>query len=177
MSSRADVATFECSARKQPMSRNPAVNTNPHAIADKAKYEYVGVTEQIGAMHDRLTELAEAGRLDADESESLQDDLFLIWESVCRATIFAAAPDKADWEGDWDTLAEDWNTYSDGRTVVTRVRMQPRLGTDPNSARNQEDNTYLHLSDTGDEGVVCHVAHPDPADDQFLDDAPQRLGF
>ena len=66
------------------MSRTPAVNPNAQDIADKAKYEYVGVTERLGAMHDRLTELADTGLLDADESLNLQDDLFLIWESVLK---------------------------------------------------------------------------------------------
>jgi hypothetical protein len=155
------------------VSRTPAVNPNAQDIADKAKYEYVGVTERLGAMHDRLTELADTGLLDADESLNLQDDLFLIWESVCEATLFAVVPADADWE-DWDTLAEDWNTYSDGRTVVTRVRIEPRSHTDPNSARNQEDNKYLHFCATGDEGVIYYVAPPDPADNQFVDDvSPQ----
>ena len=156
------------------MSRTPAVNPNAHDIADKAKYEYVGVTERLGAMHDRLTELADTGLLDANESKNLQGDLFLIWESVCDATLFAVVPDDADWEGDWDTLAEDWDTYSDGRTVVPRVRREPRSHTDPNSARNQEDNRYLHLDDTGDEGVIYYVAPPDPADNQFVDDVPPQ---
>jgi hypothetical protein len=156
------------------MSRTPAVNPNAQDIADKAKYGYVGVTQRLGAMHDRLTELADAGLLDADESLNLQDDLFVIWENVCLATLFAVVPDDADWEGDWDTLAEDWNTYSDGRTVVTRIRVEPRPHTDPNCARNQEDNQYLHLQDTGDEGVVYHVEPLDPADNQFVDDvSPQ----
>src|ERR1700739_1415938 len=117
------------------MSRTPAVNRNAHDIADKAKYGYVGVTQRLGAMHDRLTELADTGLLDADESLNLQDDLFLIWESVCQATLFAVVPDDVDWEGEYDTLAEDWNTYSDGGTVVTRFRIEPRSHTDPNSAR------------------------------------------
>jgi hypothetical protein len=155
------------------MSRTPAVNTNPHAIADKAKYEYVRVTEQIGAVSDRLTELADAGLLDAGESSNLQDQLFSMWEDVCAATLFAVMPADADLD-DWDTLAADWNTYSDGRTVLTRIRIEPRPGTDPNSARNQEDNTYLLLDDTGDEGVIYCLAQPGPADDQRVDDVPQQ---
>lgn len=140
------------------MPKTPAVNPNVHDIADKIKHEHVRVT----------------GLLHADEALNLQDELFLIWENVCAATLFAVVPDDADWEGDWDTLAEGWNTYSDGRTVVTRIRIEPPPHTDPNSARNQQDNTYLHLCDTGDEGVIYCVAQPNPADDELVDDAPRQ---
>ncbi|OBI24101.1 hypothetical protein [Mycobacterium sp. E2497] len=156
------------------MSRTPAVNENPQAIADKAKYEYVMLTEQLGALEDRMTELAEAGLLDADESSNLRDEVFRIWEGVCAATLFALVPDDWDLEADWDTFAEDWNTYSDGRTVLTRIRIEPRPHTDPNSVHNEEDDTYLLLDDTGDEGVIYYLAPPGPADDQLVDDVPQQ---
>lgn len=157
------------------MPRTPAINPNSHAVADKAKYEYVRVTLRFGAMHRRLSELADAGLLDDDESFDLQVDLYSIWEIVCEATMFAVLPADVDRERDWDTLAEDWNTYSDGRTVITRSRIEPRPRTDPTWPCNQLKNWCLEFEDVGEQGVIYYVAHPDPAGDQFDDDVPQEI--
>lgn len=152
------------------MPRTPMVNPNPHDIADRAKYEYVRITERCGAMHRRLKELADTGLLDEDAFWDLGVDLYGIWENVCEATMFAVMPADLDRrERDWATLTEDWNTYSDGRSVVTRVRIEPRPNTDPSWSCNQERN-WLEYENVDDKGVIYYVACPDP--NRFVDDAP-----
>src|SRR6476660_2383732 len=62
------------------MAERPAVNPNVDDIADRAKHWYAKATQVLAATQYRLAELAGTGRLDPDESMSLQENLFYIWE-------------------------------------------------------------------------------------------------
>lgn len=108
------------------INRRPPVNRDVHDIADRAKEGYAVGAEIIAQTQYRLAELAGTGVLDADESKRLQRNLCLIWESLYGGTLCAVR--------DWDTDDSEWdgydNTYSDGRQVITQVRVEPRSESD-----------------------------------------------
>lgn len=104
------------------MSRTPAVNPDVHDIADQAKHAYATGTQVLADLQYRLAELAGTGRIDPDESMSLQFGLASVWESLYWGTLCAVRDEDTD-EATWD---EDGNTYSDGRTVMTQIRIEPR---------------------------------------------------
>lgn len=99
----------------------PSVNPDVNYIADEAKHTFAVCTRKLADMQFRLAELAGTDQLDAEESMNLQDNLFEIWEELYRGTLFAVR----DWTIDDCTADEAGNTYSDGRRVVTQVRVEP----------------------------------------------------
>jgi hypothetical protein len=149
------------------MAERPAVNPNVHDIADQAKYAYATGTQALAALQYRLGELAGSGRIDPDESMSLQFGLASIWESLYWGTLCAVRDEDTD---DWD---EDGNTYSDGRTVMTQIRIEPR----ETSELNWEYNRFMCGDGAVNEhprGTICCIAHHDPKRDQVADDPPQQ---
>src|SRR5690349_20364086 len=102
------------------MTGMPAINPDVNDIADRAKYAYANATQLLAATQYRLGELAGTGRLDPDESMSLQTNLVYIWEALYAGTVSAVR----DWDTDdlWDGAD---NTYSDGRRVMTQVWIEP----------------------------------------------------
>jgi len=140
--------------RSSPFTR-PPVNRNVHNIADWAKYGYATCTHDLAAMQYRLAELASTGLLDPDESMALQFKLVSIWESLYAGTLCAVRDDDTD-DRTWD---EADNTYSDGRRVITKVRIEPR---------EESDDCWAHNpSMIGDGapnefplGIVSYIAWP-----------------
>jgi hypothetical protein len=154
------------------MSRTPAVNPNVHDIADRAKHEYATGTQVLAALHYRLAELAGTGRIDPDESKSLQRELHRVWEALYFGTVYAVRDEDTD---DW-TWAEADNTYSDGRTVMTQIRIEPR----ETSELNWEHNKFTNGDGAVNEhplGTICCIAHHDPKRDQVVDDRPQQTSL
>jgi hypothetical protein len=151
------------------MSRTPAVNPNVNDIADQAKHAYATGTQALAALQYRLGELAGTGRIDPDESMSLQVGVVSVWESLYYGTLCAVRDEDTD-EATWD---EDGNTYSDGRTVMTQIRIEP-LET---SELNWEYNRFMCGDGAVNEhsrGTICYIAHHDPKRDQVADDPPQQ---
>ena len=146
------------------MAQRPAINPNVDDIADQAKYCYATGTKLLAAMQYRLAELAGTGRLDPDESMSLQNDLVSVWEALYFGTVCAVR----DWDTDDCTWDEADNTYSDGRQVMVQIRIEP--GDSP-------DFSWKHNGVLLDEGAVnehplgtiCDIAPINPEDDQVGD--------
>jgi hypothetical protein len=150
--------------------KTPAVNPNVHDIADRAKHAYAEATQLLAATHYRLAELAGIGRLDPDESISLQEDLVSIWVSLGSGTVDAVR-DMGTHHSTWE---EDGNTYSDGRTVMTQVRIEPR-----EISESCWRNRFVVVGGAvlaHPQGTICCISHPDPKDDQVAVDAPSRRG-
>jgi len=93
----------------------PAVNPDVDDIADRVKYGYAKVTQGLADVQHRLAELAGTGKLDPDESMSLQCKLVDLWQDLYSGTLCVVR--------DWDTDDRTWdwsdNTYSDGAEVVS----------------------------------------------------------
>lgn len=93
----------------------PAINPDVNNIADQAKYRYAAGTKLLADMQHRLAELAGTGKLDRDESMSLQFRLVELWQHLYAGTTCAVR--------DWDTDDRTWdwadNHYSDGTEVMT----------------------------------------------------------
>jgi hypothetical protein len=119
-------------------TKPPPVNPNVNEIADEAKYRFAVATRALSETQYRLAELAGLGSLDRDESISLQDLLFEIWEHVYLGTLEAVRDEDGSYEDD--------NTYSDGRAVRTVVRADPQREAD------WEHNRFL----LGDGAVAEH---------------------
>jgi hypothetical protein len=111
----------------------PAVNPDPDDIADRAKYRYAAGTKLLADVQHRLAELAGTGKLDPDESMSLQFKLVELWEHLYAGTTCAVR------DGDTDDRTWDWadNTYSEQpprcqcsrsarRACRSRARPRPR---------------------------------------------------
>ena len=103
------------------MAERPAVNPNVDDIADRAKHGYATGTKLLAEMQYRLAELAGTGRLDPDESMSLQDELVRLWEALYFGTLCAVRDENTP-DCTWD---EADNTYSDGREVMIQIRVEP----------------------------------------------------
>ena len=143
------------------MSRTPPVNPDVHDIADRAKHWYARATQVLAATQYRLAELAGTGRLDPDESMSLQTNLFEIWEALYAGTLCAVR----DWNTDdctWDVAD---NTYSDGRPVVIQIRIEPEetseLSWEHNRSMLGEGAVNEHP-----QGTICYISPVKPGDDQ-----------
>lgn len=140
----------------------PPVNPYVREIADGAKYAYARGTQVIAEMQYRLAELAGIGQLDADESMSLQTSLVRIWEELYDGTLCNVRDESTpDWT--WD---ETDNTYSDGRKVITQVRIEPW----EDSTGSWEFNRFMLGDGAPNEfplGTVSHIA-PSRPDDQPL---------
>jgi hypothetical protein len=142
------------------MAERPAVNRNIHAIADKAKHQYAVVTKEIAETQYRIAELAGTHRLDEDEAFRLQHSLFQIWEQMYFGTLCALRDvDTPDWT--WD---EADNTYSDGRQVVHKIRVESPEDSDC----SWEHNQFL-LGDGAvaehPRGTVTYIAPLNPDDE------------
>ncbi len=99
----------------------PSVNPNVHAIADRAKHGFALGTHYLATTQYRLAELAGSGRIDPEESMSLQFNLLHIWEALYSGTVCAVR----DWDTDDNTWDEADNTYSDGRRVTNQTAVEP----------------------------------------------------
>jgi hypothetical protein len=120
------------------------------------------------ATHYRLGELAGTGRLDADESMSLQENLFYIWEALYAGTLCAVRDEDTD-DCTWD---ETDNTYSDGRQVMIQIRIEPEETSD----FNWQHNRFM-LGDGAvaehPRGTICYISPLNPEGDQAVGDSPQ----
>ena len=100
----------------------PMVNEDTDYVADRAKYHFATATEVLAGAQYRLAELADAGEMDPEESQSLQRMIIRAAEQLYCGTISAVRhPDH----NEDDT--QDWadNHYSDGREVWVKVRVEP----------------------------------------------------
>jgi hypothetical protein len=149
------------------MAERPAVNPDVDDIADQAKYRYATGTKLLAAMQCRLAELAGTGRLDPDESMSLQHDLVSVWEAVYFGTVCAVR----DWATDDCTWDEADNTYSDGRHVMVQIRIEP--GDSPDFSWKR--NGVLLGDGAVNEHPLGTIAPINPDDDQVVSDSPQEL--
>lgn len=117
---------FDESASGVGASKRPPLNADVQNIADHAKHGFAEGTRHLAVAQYRLAELAGTGRLDPDESLSLQMSLVGAWEALYSGTLYAVrdrnTPDNTyDWAD---------NTYSDGRTVIAQKRVEPRETSD-----------------------------------------------
>jgi hypothetical protein len=152
------------------MSRTPPVNPDINDIADRAKHWYAKATQVLAATQYRLAELAGTGRLDADESMSLQTNLFYIWEALYAGTLCAVRGEDTD-DSTWDK-ADD--TYSDGRQVKTQIRIEP----EETSELSWEHNRFMLGDGAVNEhprGTICYISPINLEDDQVVVDPPQEL--
>ncbi|AGB26287.1 hypothetical protein Mycsm_06128 [Mycobacterium sp. JS623] len=146
------------------MANRPAVNPNVHDIADQAKHGYATGTKLLAETQYRLGELAGTGRLDLDESISMQTQLFYIWGALYAGTLCAVRDEDAD-DCTWD---EADNTYSDGRHVRIQIRIEPEAASD----FTWEHNRFVLGDGAVAEhplGTICYIAPINPHDDQPVD--------
>jgi hypothetical protein len=146
------------------MSRTPPVNPDVHDIADRAKHWYAEATQVLAATQYRLGELTGTGRLDADESMSLQHELVSVWEALYAGTLCAVR----DWDTDDCTWDEADNTYSDGRQVRIQIRVEPWDSSD----FSWEHNRFILGDGAVNEhqrGTICYIAPINPDDDHLVD--------
>jgi hypothetical protein len=151
------------------MPQPPPINPDVDDIADRAKHGYARATATLAKVQYRLAELAGLGRLDPDESISLQDNLIEIWGHVYCGTVWAVRDEEDDGDEEEDYhaptgVAAD-NTYHDGRTVMVQTRIEP-LET---SECSWEHNGFL--VDDGaiiyhQRGTICSISPVDPEDDR-----------
>src|SRR5260370_19474944 len=135
------------------METGPGVSPNVHDIADRAKHGYATGTQVLAALQYRLGELAGTGQIDPDESMRLQEGVVSVWESLYYGTLCAVRDEDTD---DWD---EDGNTYSDGRAVMTQIRIEPW----ETSEQNWESNKCTSGDGTVNEhprGPTSYISHP-----------------
>jgi hypothetical protein len=146
------------------MSRTPAVNPNVDDIADRAKHGYATGTKLLAETQYRLAELAGTDRLDPDESMSLQHNLVSIWEALYFGTVYAVRDQDTD-ESAWD---ESDNSYSDGRPVLTQIRIEPvNL-----PGFSWEHNRFMLGDGAVNEhplGTICDISPVNPEDDKVVD--------
>jgi hypothetical protein len=150
------------------VTNRPAVNPDVHDIADRAKHRYATGTKLLAAMQYRLAELAGTGRLDADESMSLQHNLVSIWEALYSGTVCAVR----DWDTDDCTWDEADNTYSDGREVMVQIRIEPW----EDSVVDWEHNQFMLGDGAVNEhrrGTICHISPRTPMGDRGDGNASQ----
>lgn len=121
------------------MSRKPPVNPDVDDIADWAKWGYATGTRLLSAVQHRLAKLAGTGRLDPDEAMFLQEALVDIWDALYMGTVSAVRDPETD-------DLEDDTTYSDGRQVTIKIRIEPL----EESVNRWEHNRFL----PGDGGVL-----------------------
>jgi hypothetical protein len=151
------------------MSRRPAVNPDLHDIADRAKHAYATGTQVLAVMQYRLAELAGTGRLDPDESMSLQHDLVSIWEALYSGTVCAVRDADTD-DSTWD---EADNTYSDGRPVMIQIRIEPW----EESVVDWEYNRFMLGEGAVNEhphGTICHISPRKRKDDRGVANASPK---
>lgn len=95
---------------------------------------------------------------------SLQRERHRVWEALYFGTVYAARDEDTD---DW-TWAEADNTYSDGRTVMTQTRIEPR-----ETAELNWGPSGLVLADGAanayPRGTIWYISHPDPEADHIGD--------
>jgi hypothetical protein len=103
-------------------TKPPPANVNFDAIADRAKHAFYTGSKLLADVQYRLAELAGTGLLAADVSERLQDKIFRAWEELYSGTLGAVL----GCDTDDPTWCDPENTYSDGRTVRTRIRLEGR---------------------------------------------------
>lgn len=103
------------------MTRSPSVNPNVDDIADRAKHAYFSGAQVLAQTQYRLAELAGTGGLDPNESKSLQWNLVAAWQELYSGTLCAVR----DWDTDDSTWDETDCSYSDGREVLTQIRIEP----------------------------------------------------
>jgi hypothetical protein len=92
------------------------------AIGDEAKWCYAHGTRALAELHYRIAELADAGAMSDDIALNLQQRLNDVWHWLYFGTLCTTRDYRLDDE-DWD---HDDLTYSDGRPVRVRTRVQPR---------------------------------------------------
>jgi hypothetical protein len=152
------------------MANRPALNPDVHDIADRAKHGYATGTKLLAETQYRLGELADTGRLDPDESMSMQTNLFYIWEALYAGTLCAVRDEDTD-DSTWD---EADNTYSDGRQVRIQIRVEPSDSSD----FSWEHNSFMLGDGAVNEhphGTICYISPRNPEDDQVVGDPPREL--
>ena len=97
------------------------VTPEVHRIADHAKYVYAVGGRDAVALQQKLVLLADTGKIDIEAHNKLQHHAcYQIGEEVYSSTT-SSLHDQNIWDGGWDW---DDNTYSDGRQVMTQVRIK-----------------------------------------------------
>jgi hypothetical protein len=90
-------------------------------VADHAKYVYAIGSRDIASLQYRLAAYAHVGLLAVEAHERLQwDHCHKMWETLYNGTVCAVRDDRM-WDGGWDWCD---NTYSDGRQVMSQVRVK-----------------------------------------------------
>jgi hypothetical protein len=151
------------------MPQQPPINPDTNDIADRAKHGYATGAQQLAGMQYRLAELAGTGRLDPEESRSLQRNLVAIWEALYSGTVYAVRDEDTD-DDTWD---EADNTYSDGRQVMIQIRIEPWQESDFNWEHNRFTvgdgavNEHPH-------GTICYISPRNPENDHVIINDVQR---
>jgi hypothetical protein len=150
------------------LSNPPPVNPDVHAIADRAKHGFYTASKLLADVQYRLAELAGTGQLDVDESHGLQDTVVRAWEELYRGTLCAVR----DRVTAYPTPCDPENTYSDGRTVRTRIRLKGWQELES----GWEHNNYLYGDGPVAEyprGTVSYISSVDAEDGQIFADPPE----
>jgi hypothetical protein len=138
----------------------PPINPDINHIADRAKHGYALGTRLLAAVQYRLATLAGTGRLDPGESMRLQHVLYDIWFALYSGTTSAVREEDTN-DDTWD---EADNIYSDGRTVMTQIRIESWEESD----YSWEHNRFLLGDGPVDEhprGTICHISPRPPQGD------------
>jgi hypothetical protein len=135
-------------------------------IADRAKHAYARGTQLLAEMQYRLGELAGTGRLDPEESMALQWSLVRIWEQLYSGTTYAVR-ESVDYYDEFLDAGGDPadldNHYSDGREVLTQIRVEPEEDAHRDWKACWEHNNCLVGDGAVNEhprGTISHIAAP-----------------
>jgi len=140
------------------MPKQPPINPDINDIADRAKHAYATGSQLLAATQYRIAELAASGRLDPDESMSLQINLAYIWEELYYGTVDAVR------DRDIDVFSEGDNTYSDGRPVKVQIQIEPFESSDLNWEHNSLVLGFGAVIQYPP-GTISNIAPVNPEDD------------
>jgi hypothetical protein len=149
------------------MAQPPPTNPDIYDIADRVKHGYAIGTRLLAHLQYRIADLAVTGRFDPGESMRLQRVLADIWWALYLGTTYAVRDENSD-DDTWD---EADNTYSDGRTVMVQIRIEPQEESDskkPNSFLIYEGAVREHPR-----GTISYVSPRKPLGDSVIDHQTQ----
>ena len=106
---------------EQDRSEGPPINPDVDDIVYRAKYANAIGTQLLSGITYRIARLAQAGRLDRDETTGLQISVACMWHALDEGTVGAVRDRSTDWE----TWGDADNTYPDGSTVTAQERIEP----------------------------------------------------
>jgi hypothetical protein len=105
--------------------RSPGpINPDVLGVVDEIKYMYYAAGEQLAEMQYKLAELTGLALLDPDANGDLQNTLVKLWEIIYHGTLSNV---RHDADADDVYFEEFDNTYSDGREILTKIRIESEM--------------------------------------------------